>query len=214
MALPWRTTVSRHAACVAIACLRAALRQVFGKSRAVVRGSFARCMSQGLPAVVAATCHRFGAYRSMLAQGFPAVARSTERLRGICPTCVLVCLWMVMQPAAADAAACPAVPAIRFVPLGAGLWWVPAADGESNESSRGIVSNLLIARDGKRLWLVGSGPSPAFGQALACRARQHIGRVVTDIVNPWARARRRGAAAAARIARQARSADRPSSATA
>jgi len=95
---------------------------------------------------------------------------------------------MVMQPAAADAAACPAVPAIRFVPLGAGLWWVPAADGESNESRRGIVSNLLIARDGKRLWLVGSGPSPAFGQALACRARQHIGRVVADIVNPWARA--------------------------
>jgi hypothetical protein len=92
-----------------------------------------------------------------------------------------------MQPALA-AAACPEVPAIRFMPLGDGIWWVPAADGESNDANRGFVSNLLIARDGQRLWLVGSGPSPVFGQALACRARQHFGRAVTDIVNPWARA--------------------------
>lgn len=83
---------------------------------------------------------------------------------------------------------CPAAPVLQFVPLGDGLWWVPAADGESAEDNRGFVSNLLLAREGRRLWLVGSGPSPAFGRALACRVRQHFGRAVTDIIDPWARA--------------------------
>jgi hypothetical protein len=90
--------------------------------------------------------------------------------------------------AAAAAAPCPAAPAVRFVPLGPGLWWVPAEAGESGADNRGFVSNLLVARDGRRLWLVGSGPSPAFGRVLACRARQHIGMAVTDLIDPWARA--------------------------
>ena len=46
-----------------------------------------------------------------------------------------------------------------------GVWWVRAERGEADASNRGVVSNLLIVRDGRRVWAVGSGPSPAFGVA-------------------------------------------------
>lgn len=72
-------------------------------------------------------------------------------------------------------------------PLAPGRWWVAAADGDADEANRGRVSNLLLAADGDRLWLLGSGPSPAAGRALACAVRQVVGRAVTDVVSPWPR---------------------------
>ncbi|WP_077036421.1 hypothetical protein, partial [Pelomonas sp. KK5] len=41
----------------------------------------------------------------------------------------------------------------------------------------------VAVRDGQRLWLVGSGPTPALGRALACALREASGRAVTDVVN-------------------------------
>lgn len=41
--------------------------------------------------------------------------------------------------------------------------------------------------EGARWWLLGSGPSPAFGRALACRLQQRLGAVVSDVISPWAR---------------------------
>lgn len=88
--------------------------------------------------------------------------------------------------AAPAPAACPG-PALRIERLAPGLWWVPAAAGDATAANRGQVSNLLLARDGARLWLLGSGPSPAFGRALACQVKAQLGRAVTDVVSPWPR---------------------------
>lgn len=100
-------------------------------------------------------------------------------------------IWPVTAHAAPPAghSRCPG-PLLRIETLAPGLWWVPAFAGEANAANRGQVSNLVLAADpvdGRRLWLLGSGPSPAFGRRLACQVRQHLGRPVTDVVSPWAR---------------------------
>jgi hypothetical protein len=67
------------------------------------------------------------------------------------------------------------------------VWWVRAQRGDATADNRGRVSNLLLVRDGRRLWSVGSGPAPAFGRALDCVARRDLGLPVTDVISPWAR---------------------------
>jgi len=115
--------------------------------------------------------------RASLTQGQPAVRRRRWPWA----------LWLagLVLPLGA-LAACPG-PALRFEPLAPGLWWVPAQAGEADASNRGQVSNLVLARDGPRLWALGSGPTPAFGRALACQARQQLGGPITDVVSPWTR---------------------------
>ena len=83
-------------------------------------------------------------------------------------------------------AACPA-PSIALERLAPGVWRVPGAEGDSTATNRGAVSNLLAVREGRRLWVIGSGPSPHYAQALACRLRQVAGLAVTDVVAPWPR---------------------------
>lgn len=67
--------------------------------------------------------------------------------------------------------------------IATGVWRIAAARGEANESNRGVTIQLLLVRDGARLWLVGSGPTPAFGAALDCAVRRTLGRRVTDVIN-------------------------------
>ncbi len=69
----------------------------------------------------------------------------------------------------------------------AGVWWLRAARGDADANNRGVVSNLLIVRDGRRVWAVGSGPSPAFGRALGCVVRRDVGHAITDVISPWPR---------------------------
>lgn len=87
-------------------------------------------------------------------------------------------------------AVCPG-PALQIQRLAANLWWVPAATGDSDAHNRGQVSNLVLVRDGAgkslRWWALGSGPSPAWGRALACQLRTRLGARVTDVISPWAR---------------------------
>lgn len=71
--------------------------------------------------------------------------------------------------------------------LAPNVWLVRSASGEATQDNRGRVSNLLIVRDPRRVWLLGSGPSPASARALACQLRRDLGLVVTDVVAPWAR---------------------------
>lgn len=87
---------------------------------------------------------------------------------------------------AADAA-CPG-PQLDMRPV-AGLpaWVVWAAPGDADAHNRGQVSNLWVVREGRRVWLLGSGPSPAWGRALACQLKQRTGWTVSDVVNAWAR---------------------------
>jgi hypothetical protein len=68
-----------------------------------------------------------------------------------------------------------------------GLWWVRAERGDADANNRGVVSNLLIVRDGRRVWAVGSGPSPAFGRALACVVQRELGQAITEVISPWPR---------------------------
>lgn len=68
-----------------------------------------------------------------------------------------------------------------------GLWWVRGARGDADATNRGVVSNLLIVRDGQRVWAIGSGPSPAFGRALGCVVQRQTGRAITDVISPWPR---------------------------
>jgi hypothetical protein len=46
-----------------------------------------------------------------------------------------------------------------------------------------LTTQLVVVRDSARVWLIGSGPTPAFGHALACAIRQTAGRSATDVVN-------------------------------
>lgn len=115
----------------------------------------------------------------------PLARRLARRLAHRLGT-ALAALLLVAGAGPARAAACPG-PTVVLQPLGPGLWRVPAAEGDATAANRGQVSNLLLARDGARLWLLGSGPSPAFGRALACQVKAQLGRAVTDVVSPWPR---------------------------
>lgn len=69
----------------------------------------------------------------------------------------------------------------------ANVWWVRGARGDADAANRGRVSNLLVVRDGARVWLVGSGPSRAFARALGCVVQRDLGRAVSDVISPWPR---------------------------
>lgn len=109
----------------------------------------------------------------MVKQGIPACALAL----GLAGACV-----------AGTARSCGAdAPRLEPWPGAPQLWWVRADRGDATADNRGRVSNLLLVRDGRRLWSVGSGPSRAFGRALDCVARRDLGLAVSDVVSPWAR---------------------------
>ena len=80
-------------------------------------------------------------------------------------------------------AACRDEEHVTLLPVARDVWRVPAARGQPDEANRGVTIQLVLVRDGTRVWLVGSGPTPAFGAALACAARRITGQAVTDVVN-------------------------------
>lgn len=77
-------------------------------------------------------------------------------------------------------------PALPWVALAPQVWLVPGEAGEPAPANGGRVANLIVVRDGTRVWLVGSGPSPAVGEALGCMVRRSVGRPVSDIIHPRA----------------------------
>jgi hypothetical protein len=83
--------------------------------------------------------------------------------------------------ACADAAG-PFFPAPQA--LAEGLWWWPAATGDATPANAGFVTPVILARgDAGTGWLVGSGPTPAFGAALGCEIAARTSMAVTDVVN-------------------------------
>lgn len=74
---------------------------------------------------------------------------------------------------------------VPLQPLAAGLWQVPAQPGDAGAGNRGQVANLLVANAGGRLWLLGSGPSPAFGRRLAHTLRARWGARAITVISPW-----------------------------
>lgn len=127
----------------------------------------------------------------------PAVCVVGGRVGRVSRVLVLLCLGLsagaaglarsaAEPPAPAGSGPC-AGPTIDFQALAPGLWYVPGLPGDPTAENRGQVSNLVVAPQGPRVWLLGSGASPAFGRALACRIRERWGRPVTDVISPWPR---------------------------
>lgn len=86
-------------------------------------------------------------------------------------------------------AACGAAAAetdLPLQPLAPGLWQVPAAEGDGSAADRGRVSNLLVAVLGPQGWLIGSGPSPAFGRLLRQTLDRHWPGLRWAVISPWA----------------------------
>ena len=170
------------------------------KTHAVGRGSWGPCGGVGGAAPVVAPVQPVCAVpvqpRASLAQGKP-VFFGAGWSWGLLVACSA---WPI-----ARAADCPG-PLLHFEPLAADVWLVPAASGDSDAGNRGQVSNLVLVRQpdhdaaqvgraeqagggdpAARWWLLGSGPSPAFGRTLACQLQQRLGGVVSDVISPWAR---------------------------
>jgi hypothetical protein len=98
--------------------------------------------------------------------------------------CAVLCVAMLLPRVTI---ACGAhAPRLEAWPGGAdNLWWVRGQRGDADANNRGVVSNLLIVRDGRRVWAIGSGPSPAFGRAFGCVVRRETGQAITDVISPW-----------------------------
>lgn len=119
----------------------------------------------------------------MVAQGKSGAA-AWLRGRGLAWALLLLAALLLVQPAHAR----PACQLLPMQVLAPGLWLLPAEGSESDAANRGHSSHLLLARDGARLWAVGTGPTPAFGRRLRCTAQARLGRVPTDALVPWAHA--------------------------
>ena len=114
----------------------------------------------------------------------PAVKRAMKRaLRLGCGLVLL--LWLCVRPAEAAthcrSSAAQALPSLEKI--SPHLWRVAAITGEPNADNGGLTSQLLVATEGQKVWLAGTGPTPAFAQALACTIRRVLGRRVTDVIN-------------------------------
>lgn len=131
-----------------------------------------------------ASCTKGRQQRSRLAQGFHATGWRALLLLGL-------------SAAAAQAAGpCPG-PALDWQAVetrdGAQLLWLPAAAGDANAVNRGRILNQWLLREPargdqpERVWLMGSGPTPAAAAALDCQLQARLGWRVTDVINPWAR---------------------------
>lgn len=86
----------------------------------------------------------------------------------------------------AQASVCAPAPDVAdWQPLavGPGVWRFAAARGRTNADNGGRVTQLVLVGDESRLWLIGSGPSPADGRRLRCTIERELGRAVTDVVN-------------------------------
>lgn len=118
----------------------------------------------------------------MLTQGFHVSRRRVLRyalaLGGLAPA---------MGFSGASWAGSPRWPRLQLQRLSPEVWWLRGADGEANAVNRGQVSTLCVVRQGREVWVLGSGPSPAFARALGTAMRTQWGLRVTDVVSPWAR---------------------------
>lgn len=120
---------------------------------------------------------------SSVEQGKPSARRAC-----LSRVFVLLCAGMLAACAQRGPAglACEG-PALPFEALAPGVWRVPPAGLESDSASRGHVHNLLLASSAGGLWLVGTGPSPAFASALQCQAQARLGLPLLAAVNPLAK---------------------------
>ena len=118
-------------------------------------------------------------------QGIPLPTAESRRAGWRYRHVVALLLVALLPPAIARDACEGADVAVlpTLLRVSANVWRVVAARGEPEESNRGVTTQLVLARDRDRLWLIGSGPSPAFGAALSCAVQRTTGHTVSDVVN-------------------------------
>lgn len=120
------------------------------------------------------------AWRHLLHAGAGASGPGTGISRGLRTGALAALLLGVALP---TAAACAGAELVHLEPVRPEVWRVAAAEGEASPENRGVVTETVVVRERDRVWLVGSGPTPAHGAALACAVETALGRVVTDVIN-------------------------------
>lgn len=74
-------------------------------------------------------------------------------------------------------------PPIVLQPVARDVWRVAVDIGEASPGNGGWVTQPVVVLDGARVWLIGSGPTPAQGLRLRCAIAGTLHRAVTDVIN-------------------------------
>jgi hypothetical protein len=139
-------------------------------------------LTQGIPGTSPASTHPVGREISGVARG-----RQTHLAVALVTVLAAALLGLSTRPALASPGPCvdadATAPGPTLEAVAPGVWRVPAARGDADAANRGATTQMVLVQDGSRRWLVGSGPSPAYGAALACAVQRVSGGGVTDVVN-------------------------------
>lgn len=121
---------------------------------------------------------------ALLHSGTHVGARGTGNSRGLAVLLLLLSSACVV-PAWGGQACVPeaGVDAPVLQRVSPHVWRVAAGPGEADTHNRGRVTQLVVVSDGSRRWLVGSGPTPAFGAALLCATQPVLEAPFSDVVN-------------------------------
>jgi hypothetical protein len=109
-------------------------------------------------------------------------------------------LWLGHLVAALSLTACMAVPqsstaanpeilcnSVQWTAVADNVWLAQGDARPSNPENGGFISNAVFVRQvspgAARGWLVGTGPSPAWGQALRCSLARQLQAQVTDVLS-------------------------------
>jgi len=99
------------------------------------------------------------------------------------PVCLTACAAAPGRPVEGPGRGSDGLTLPDWQGLGGGLWWLPAQAGDADAANRGQVVHLLLAEHDRRLWLMGSGPSPAFGRALGRSIADRFGRRLQVLIS-------------------------------
>lgn len=75
------------------------------------------------------------------------------------------------------------MPPIVLQAVARDVWRVAVDTGEASRGNGGWVTQSVVVVDGARVWLIGSGPTPAQGLRLRCAISSTLHRAVTDVIN-------------------------------
>lgn len=120
---------------------------------------------------------------TLLHAGAVARAAGTGKSRGAARVVFATLVMLAALTSGPARAACLGLPLPVLEAVAPQVWRVAAAEGESTPDNGGQVTESVLLLERDRLWLVGSGPTPARGEALACAIEQSLGRKVTDVIN-------------------------------
>ncbi len=96
-------------------------------------------------------------------------------------------VWTLLQAAIVPVwASTGPAPMPAWAPVDRDLWMLQSHAGDATVANRGLVANLLLAREGDRLWLIGSGPSPAIARHALPGLRAAAGDGPIELISPWA----------------------------